>query len=104
MDLFEIKLLNEFNSRHLFDHDSEAWIRTAMSFLDEKHSIQKGNIQKAADLLASSEWSQEGLNVLAYASLCFWHRPLAVPKDMFASGSNDADWEANARISSSDEI
>jgi len=98
VDLFEIRLLNEFNTRHSPAHGNEAWIQTAKSFLDESLSSQKGNYDEAASLLASSGWSNDGLNALAYASFCFWHRPLGVPECLFARGVGVADWEANERL------
>lgn len=100
MDLFETKILREFETSQLCgyirDHGSRAWIRSSMSFLEERLLSQKGNYDKAARLLASSEWSRAGLNVLAYASLCFWHRPLAIPKAVFKTPK--ASWVANKRI------
>jgi hypothetical protein len=104
MNLFEAKLLGDFKLSHSYDFGNEAWITTAISFLNECLASQKGNYDKAASLLASSEWSSEGLTYLAYASFCFWHRPLAIPKQAFKPekykilGRKEVSWIANDRI------
>ncbi len=100
MDSFEIEFLNKFNSRHSLDHGDEAWIQKAMSFLGEILSSQGEDYEKASSLLASSKWSKEGLNTLAYASFCFWHRPLAIPKYVFSFGPGAAAWMANSLMAS----
>lgn len=104
MNLFEAKLLGEFKSSHSYDFGNNAWIKASISFLNECLTSQNGNYDKAASLLASSDWSRVGLTYLAYASFCFWHRPLAIPKQAFKPGKNIilgrkwASWIANDRI------
>lgn len=84
MSSSEQRLLVEFNARHSVKKNHGAWLHTATSFL-ENLTAQTEDHEVAASLLASSEaWSKEGLNTLAYASFCFWHRPLALSNSVFS--------------------